>query len=394
MFVSAIIAAAGRGTRLGADGPKQLLDIGGTPMLQRAVDTFIRAARVDEIIVALPPELAVDPPPYLRDRSKPLYIVAGGVRRQDSVANAFERVSPAADVVIVHDAARPFATEQLINLTVEAAHESGAAIASLPVNDTVKEAAISRRPGQEPIVERTLPRDRIFLAQTPQAFRRDVLRDAIVLARQSEIDATDESTLAERAGHTVRLVPGEARNVKITTADDLRAARTASRDEIDRPLIRIGTGYDLHRLVEGRPLILAGVTIPSARGPLGHSDADVLCHALTDAMLGAAALGDIGRHFPDTDERWRGAAGLDLLGRAVALVHDNGFAIVNVDAVVIAERPKLTPHLPAICANLAQSLDIDRASVSVKGKTNEGLGEIGRGEAIACHAVALLRRAR
>jgi len=394
MFVSAIIAAGGRGTRLGADGPKQLLEIGGVPMLQRAVDTFIHAARVDEIIVALPPELAVDPPQYLRDRSKPLYIVAGGARRQDSVANAFERVSPAADVVIVHDAARPFATEQLINLTVDAAHESGAAIASLPVNDTVKEAASSRHPGQDAIVERTLPRDRIFLAQTPQAFRRNVLRDAIVLARQSEIDATDEATLAERAGHTVRLVPGEAQNVKITTAEDLRAARTVSRDEVDRSLIRIGTGYDLHRLVEGRPLTLAGVTIPSARGPLGHSDADVLCHALTDAILGAAALGDIGRHFPDTDERWRGAAGLDLLGRAVALVHDNGFAIVNVDAVVIAERPKLAPHIPAICANLARSLRIDRAAVSVKGKTNEGVGDIGSGEAMSCHAVALLRSVR
>ena len=391
MFVSAIIAAGGSGTHIVGDRPKQFLEIGGTPILQRALETFEQASCIDEIVVALPPALAADPPDYLRTRSKPLRVVAGGPRRQDSVANAFDRISPAADIVIVHDAARPFASEGLLRRTVEAARESGAAIAALQARDTVKEAVVVPSADITATVARTLPRDRIFLAQTPQAFRRDVLRDAIALGRASDVEATDEAVLAERAGHTVRLVPGESWNVKITTADDLRMARSGL-DESRRAVMRIGTGYDLHGMVERRPLILAGVTIPFERGPLGHSDADVLCHALTDAVLGAGALGDIGGHFPDTDERWRGAAGLDLLGRAVALVVEHGFTIVNVDAVVIADRPKLAPHLPAICANLARTLGVDISAVSVKGKTNEGLGEIGRGEAIACHAIALLTK--
>lgn len=394
MFVSAIIAAAGRGTRLGAGEPKQLLEIDGVPMLQRAVDTFLRAASVNEIIVSVPSDLAHDPPSYLRNRSKPLHVVAGGVRRQDSVANAFERVSAAADIVVVHDAARPFATEALIARTVAAADESGAAIAALPASDTVKEAAAGWVAGQDPAVERTLPRERIFLAQTPQAFRRAVLRDAMALARNTGIDATDEATLAERAGHAVRLVMGEPQNVKITTVEDLRAARLSVLSETDRSLMRIGTGYDLHRLVAGRPFILAGVTIPFDKGPLGHSDADVLCHAITDAILGAAAVGDIGRHFPDTDERWRGAAGLDLLARAIDLVRRHGLIVINVDAVVIAERPKLAAHIPTICSNLARTLNVAVEAVSVKGKTNDGLGELGRGEAIAAHAVALLTKQR
>jgi len=389
MFVSAIIAAAGRGTRLGADEPKQLVEIGGVPMLQRTVDTFVRAACVNEIIIALPPDVAHAPPSYLRHRRKPLHVVPGGVRRQDSVANAFARVSMAADVVVVHDAARPFATEALISRTVEAAYESGAAIAALPASDTVKQ---SSGVGEDPTVDRTLPRERIFLAQTPQAFRREVLRDAIALARDPAIDVTDEATLAERAGHTVRLVAGEPQNVKITTANDLRAARGTVFSEAERVLVRIGTGYDLHRLVEGRPFILADVTIPFEKGPLGHSDADVLCHAVADAVLGAASIGDIGHHFPDSDERWRGAPGLDLLARAIDLVRRRGFIVVNIDAVVIAERPKLAAHMPAICSNLARALNVAAEAVSVKGKTNEGVGELGRGEAIACHAIALLTK--
>lgn len=384
MFVTAIIAAGGRGARLGGDTPKQLLAIGGKPMLQRTLETFLGAACVHEIVVALPADVAADPPSYLQASGKPVQVVAGGARRQDSVAAAFACVSPAADIVVVHDAARPFATEALIERTIEAARDTGAAIAVLPANDTVKEIAAD-------LVERTIPRERIALAQTPQAFRRDVLEAALSGARELDRDATDEAMLAEQAGYDVRIVLGEPQNVKITTAADLKAARAAS-GQMERPTMQVGNGYDLHRLVEGRPFVLAGVTIPSPVGPEGHSDADVLCHAVTDAVLGAAALGDIGGHFPDTDERWRGAAGLDLLGRAVALVRTHGLAVGNVDAVVIVERPKLAPHVPAIRANLARVLDVDEAVVSVKGKTNEGLGEIGRGEAIACHAVATLAK--
>lgn len=393
MFASAIIAAGGRGTRFGADLPKQLIDFGGATILERAVETFVRARCVDEIIVALPSDLTTDPPPYLRGRSKPLHIVAGGARRQDSVANAFERVAAAADVVIVHDAARPFASQALVQRIVDAAREAGAAIAALPAHDTVKQAVFASRAGDGVLVERTLPRERIFLAQTPQAFHRDVLQAAIEVGRETGGDATDEATLVERAGYQVRLVPGERQNVKITTVDDWNIALAAA-GSVPPVLTRIGTGYDLHRLVEERPLILAGVSIPAPKGSLGHSDGDVVCHSLTDALLGAAALGDIGRHFPDTDDRWRGAPGLDLLARAVELVLAAGFLVGNVDAVVILERPKLAGYLPDICANLARTLGIEPAAVSVKGKTNEGLGDIGKGDAIAAHAVAVLTRAR
>jgi len=391
MFVSAIIAAGGRGVRLGADAPKQLLEIGGRPMLQRTVETFLRAACVHEIVVALPPDLASDPPAYLRGPSKPLHVVPGGVRRQDSVAAAFARVSAEAEVVVVHDAARPFVTEGLVERTIDAARMAGAAIAAVPVRDTVKE--IAHRAGADEVqtVARTLPRDRLVLAQTPQAFRREVLEAALAFARRNGVEVTDEAALAEQAGYAVRLVAGEPQNVKITTPDDLRAARDAAGAAGPR-VMRVGTGYDLHRLAAGRPFVLAGVTIASPVGPVGHSDADVLCHAITDALLGAAARGDIGSHFPDTDERWRGAAGLDLLSRAVDIVRGDGLAVVNVDAVVIAERPRLAPHAPAMRANLALTLGVEPSAVSVKGKTNEGIGEIGKGEAIACHAVATIAK--
>jgi 2-C-methyl-D-erythritol 4-phosphate cytidylyltransferase/2-C-methyl-D-erythritol 2,4-cyclodiphosphate synthase len=227
----------------------------------------------------------------------------------------------------------------------------------------------------------------VFLAQTPQAFTRAVLGAAVALGRAGT-DATDEAMLAERAGHPVHVVQGEAANVKITTAEDLEHARRAL---LPRSLTRIGTGYDLHRLVDGRPLIIGGVTVPFEKGALGHSDADVACHAATDAILGAACAGDIGKHFPDTDVRWKGASSVALLRESAAMVRAAGFAIENVDVVVVLERPKIAPHLTAIREGLAAALGIEPARVSVKGKTNEGVDAVGRGEAIAAHAVALLR---
>ena len=196
-------------------------------------------------------------------------------------------------------------------------------------------------------MNQTLPRETIFLAQTPQAFRRAVL--ASDRAARSPVDATDEATLAERAGHPVRIVEGEASNIKITTAEDLPLAEAIARSSAAPARTgRAGTGYDLHRLVEGRPLVLGGVTIPSDRGALGHSDADVVCHAVTDAILGAACLGDIGLHFPDSDPRWKGASSLDLLRRAVALAAEQGLEVGNVDVTVILETPKLRDHVDAM----------------------------------------------
>jgi 2-C-methyl-D-erythritol 4-phosphate cytidylyltransferase/2-C-methyl-D-erythritol 2,4-cyclodiphosphate synthase len=415
MHVTAIIAAGGRGQRFGGERLKQLLPVGGVPILSRSVAAFLAHPSVHEVVVALPQALVDDPPDYLRHASKPLRLVAGGERRQDSVANAFRAATAASDVIVIHDAARPFVSADLIARTIAAAAETGAALAAVSARDTVK-LALRQPQGEredslmlsphEPtwVVKETLPRESIFLAQTPQAFRRDVLRDA--LAQRG--DATDEAMLAERAGHAVRIVLGEASNIKITTPDDMEIAEAiarsaeglalqagAEREPFRRAGLartgRAGTGYDLHRLVAGRPLVLGGVTIPSDRGALGHSDADVVCHAVTDAILGAACLGDIGRHFPDSDPRWKDASSIDLLTRVATLVREAGFEVGNVDVTVILEAPKIRDHVNAMRAAVARAIGIDPARVSVKGKTNEGVDALGRGEAIAAHAIALIR---
>jgi 2-C-methyl-D-erythritol 4-phosphate cytidylyltransferase/2-C-methyl-D-erythritol 2,4-cyclodiphosphate synthase len=402
MFVSAIIAAGGSGRRLGGARPKPLVSIGGRPILERSVAAFLAHPSIDEVVVALATDLAAAPPDYLLRAAKPLRVVAGGRRRQDSVANAFREVSERADVVVIHDAARPFVSGDLIERTIAAAAESGAAVAALPARDTVKRGVPRpAHPGGGPgphadteviVVVETLPRASIFLAQTPQAFRRAILRDALL----STNDATDEAALVEGAGHEVRLVEGEPWNIKITTPEDVPLAEAiaghtrASGTTAIR--VRIGTGYDLHRMVDGRPLILGGVTIPFDRGLLGYSDADAVCHALTDAVLGAAAAGDIGGHFPDTDPAWAGASSIDLLRRAAGIAGTRGYAVTNVDVVVIAEGPKLHPYVDAMRTTVAAALGMTPDGVSIKGKTNEGVGELGRGEAIAVHAVALVTR--
>lgn len=388
MPAAAIVAAGGRGQRFGGERPKQLLEVAGRSLLERSVAALLAHPAIDEVVVALPAELVADPPSYLRVSAKPLRLVAGGARRQDSVANAFAAVDERIELVLIHDAARPFASADLIERCLVAAAESGAAVAAVGSRDTVKHATDDR------FVQHTLPRERIFLAQTPQAFQRRVLRDALALAEQGH-EVTDEATLAERAGFPVRIVEGELSNIKVTVPDDMRLAEALARPSPQaaaEPPWRVGVGYDLHRLVEGRPLVLAGVTIPFERGLLGHSDADAVCHAVTDAVLGAAALGDIGRHFPDTDPQYAGASSVELLARAVAVVRGAGFEIANVDVVVIAQRPKLIPFADAMRARLAETLGVSVERVSIKGKTNEGVDATGRGEAIATHAVALVYR--
>jgi 2-C-methyl-D-erythritol 4-phosphate cytidylyltransferase / 2-C-methyl-D-erythritol 2,4-cyclodiphosphate synthase len=381
MFVSAIIAAGGRGVRLGADRPKQFLEIGGRSILEISVAALAASDRIEEIIVALPPDHLATAGHGWRPVQQPVAFVAGGARRQDSVANAFGRSSRDADVIVIHDAARPFVTTDMIARTIDAARAHGAAIAAIPVRDTVKQAGDPHVDGSRPI-HSTIPRDRVFLAQTPQAFQRELLARALEEGRA--IDATDEAMLVERLGLPVHVVDGDPRNVKITTPEDLANARGPS------SLMRIGNGYDLHKLVEGRPLILAGVKIPFELGLSGHSDADIVCHAVTDAVLGAASAGDIGRLFPDTDPKWKGADSIALLKSAMTIVSQAGYRVSNVDVTVIAQKPKLLPYLEEMRGNLAAALGVDAGAVSIKGKTNEGVDSMGRGESMACHAVALL----
>jgi 2-C-methyl-D-erythritol 4-phosphate cytidylyltransferase / 2-C-methyl-D-erythritol 2,4-cyclodiphosphate synthase len=390
MHVAAIIAAGGQGQRLGAEVPKQFLPIGGRTLLDYSVEAFLSCARVDEVVIALPPASMPEVGTSLGSMPR-VSLVAGGARRQDSVENAFAVVAARADIVVVHDAARPFVTASLIERTIDAAAEHGAAIAAIRARDTVKQATAAVEDGPA-FVQATLPRETIYLAQTPQAFRRDVLARAIDQGR-AHPEATDEAMLAERAGFRVQLVDGDAGNIKVTTAEDLAVARLRLGAASEGATVtRIGTGYDLHRLVPGRPLVLAGVTIPFELGLDGHSDADIVCHAVTDAVLGAAAKGDVGRLFPDTDPAWKGADSVMLLGRAMDVVRAAGYAVVNVDVTVIAQAPKLLPYLDAMRANLAQALGCGADAVSVKGKTNERVDSMGRGESMACHAVALIAR--
>jgi 2-C-methyl-D-erythritol 4-phosphate cytidylyltransferase/2-C-methyl-D-erythritol 2,4-cyclodiphosphate synthase len=338
------------------------------------------------VIVVLPADLAAAPPEWLTAAAPRIRVVQGGERRQDSVANGFDALSESCELVLVHDAARPFVTEAVITRAIDAAVEYGAAIAAVPVSDTVKR--VTREAG--PRIIETIPRETVYLAQTPQAFRREVLQDAVRLGR-SGVDATDEAALAEQAGHAVRVVEGDPDNVKVTTARDMDAAKERARAANQvRISGRVGVGYDLHRLVDKRPLVLGGVTVPSDRGALGHSDADVVCHAATDAILGAASLGDIGRHFPDTDPQWRNASSLELLGRVAMLVRQQGFCVGNLDITVVLEQPKIGPYVERIREAVADAIGVPTACVSVKGKTNEGVDAVGRGEAIAAHAVALL----
>jgi 2-C-methyl-D-erythritol 4-phosphate cytidylyltransferase/2-C-methyl-D-erythritol 2,4-cyclodiphosphate synthase len=384
IHVTAIIAAGGAGRRLGAHVPKQLLVVGGVPMLQRSVEAFLTHPLVNEVVVALPASLTASPPAWL----KGVRVVAGGDSRQESVARAFDVVPVKSDVVLVHDAARPFVTREIISRAIDAAARYGAAIPAVPASDTVKRVDAGDGPA---VVAETIPREQVFLAQTPQAFRRSILGRAVALGRTG-VPGTDEASLVERSGHAVRVVAGDVSNVKITTPADLeRASGRLSPGSRSPGLARIGVGYDLHRLVDGRPLILGGVTVPFERGAHGHSDADVICHAVTDAILGAARAGDIGQLYPDTDPRWKGAASVELLRSAATLVRSQGWALENIDVVVVLERPKLSSYRTAMEANLANAVGLPSAAVSIKAKTNEGMDAVGRGDAVAAHAVALLR---
>ncbi|HSC25928.1 MAG TPA: 2-C-methyl-D-erythritol 2,4-cyclodiphosphate synthase, partial [Vicinamibacterales bacterium] len=366
--------------------PKQFRPIHGVPMLLRALRPFTSHPAVSYVALAVPAAYASRPPEWLAKLAEGgrLLLVSGGEQRADSVRAALAALPPEATVVLVHDAARPFVTPDVISRAIDGAAEAGAAVAAVPVSETVKQVEQS---AAHPVVVATLPREAIYLAQTPQAFRRQVLRDAVALGRSGVI-ATDEAMLAERAGHAVRVVEGAASNLKITTASDLADARRRLAGQ--RSCGRVGIGYDLHGLVEGRPLVLGGVTIPSAAGAMGHSDADAVCHAVTDAILGAAGLGDIGEHYPDTDPQWKDASSIELLREAVELVREAGWAVENVDVVVVLERPKLAPHRAAMKANLAEAFGISPDAVSVKAKTNEGVDAVGSGAAIAAHAVAML----
>ncbi len=377
--IAVVVTAGGRGRRMGAPVPKQFLRISGRTILETAVDRFLTLDWVDQILITAPPD-AVEETKALFEAgpSGPcgdpegalgrLTIIPGGKERQDSVRNALEvlrRASfPEDGLVLVHDGVRPYVTEAAILRCRDAALADGAAICAAPVTETIRD----RERG-------TLDRARLVRVQTPQGFRFGLLWRAFERARAEGFLGTDEAGLVERTGILPVLVDAGPGNVKITTPEDLRKE------------MRVGTGFDVHRLVGGRKLILGGVEVPFDRGLLGHSDADVLTHAVMDALLGAAALGDIGKLFPDSDPAYEGADSTALLRTVGERLRAAGFTPGNVDATLICQRPKLMPHIPAMRENLAAALDLPLDRVSVKATTTERLGFTGREEGIAAEAV-------
>jgi 2-C-methyl-D-erythritol 4-phosphate cytidylyltransferase/2-C-methyl-D-erythritol 2,4-cyclodiphosphate synthase len=387
-----LIVAGGRGTRFGSPEPKQYALLGNQPLLVWSLRAFEQAFSVDGIV------LVVDGEHLSRARAlteayslrKLVGICAGGAGRADSVRAGLAALPGEAEIVAIHDAARPLVTPGLIDRVMAAAVESGAALPVVSVGDTVKRGAAD-------VVETTVDRRGLFLAQTPQTFQVGLIRGAYAQHGEEDDPVTDDAQLVERLGHAVRLVEGDPANFKITRPGDLRMAEDLlrGRDFMARDRWpRTGVGYDVHRLVPGRKLVLGGVTLDYPLGLLGHSDADVLCHAVGDALLGAASLGDLGTHFPPGDPKWLGASSLDLLARIVALVEAAGYTVGNVDLVAVCERPKLAPHTPAMRENLARCLKVGAGCVSVKATTTEGLGFCGREEGIAAYATVLLAPAR
>jgi 2-C-methyl-D-erythritol 4-phosphate cytidylyltransferase/2-C-methyl-D-erythritol 2,4-cyclodiphosphate synthase len=364
-----LLVAAGTGSRLGAEIPKQFLTLAGRPVIRHCVE---RLAPEVDVIQAVGDAAAIA---AALTGLAHLPVVPGGATRQESVRAGLEALAPhAPEVVLVHDAARPFVPTGTVAALQAALRDHKGAIPAVPVADTLKRGEGGR-------ITETVPRAGLFRAQTPQAFHFGVLLD---LHRAAPDGATDDAAILEAAGHPVALVAGDEQNVKLTYKEDLvRLERILAAGLIPR----VGSGYDVHAFADGRPLILCGVTVPHERGLVGHSDADVGIHALCDAIYGALAEGDIGRHFPPSEATWKDADSARFLRHAAERIAARGGMLANADVTLICERPKITPHAPAMIARLAALLGVEAGRISVKATTTERLGFTGRMEGIAAQAV-------
>ena len=366
-----IIPAGGSGTRFGGAQKKQFTTLSpGETVLAKTVSIFLAMSNVKRVVVCLPVE-ELDEAILPQDRR--VIRVAGGETRSISVYHGFVALQPPAEaIILVHDGVRPNVTMALIKAVSIAAKKFGAAIPVLPVTDTIKQI------GKDAQVLTTPERSQLRAVQTPQGFRADILEKAYAKINFRQATFTDEAMLVEQAGQTVMTVPGDPANIKMTTVAD--------RDKLKPLPFRVGVGYDVHRLVEGRPCKIGGIIFDHNKGLLGHSDADVLLHAICDALLGAANLGDLGSLFPDTDERYKGADSRVLLKECYGRVKAKGYRLGNLDTVVVCEKPKLKPRREEIQAVLAELLESNLDSVSVKATTEEKLGFTGREEGIAAWA--------
>jgi 2-C-methyl-D-erythritol 4-phosphate cytidylyltransferase/2-C-methyl-D-erythritol 2,4-cyclodiphosphate synthase len=367
MRIGAILVAAGSGSRFGAEQPKQFAVLNGKPVIRHAAEALAaHVSLLQPVGDAAAIKAALHPLPFLP-------VVPGGLTRQDSVRAGLEALEPhRPDIVMVHDAARPYVPPGTVAALIGALERGAGAI---PV------AADTLKLVERGVIVRTVARDRLFRAQTPQAFRFTAL---LAAHRAGIVDATDDASLLEAAGETVTVVQGSESNIKLTYPEDLvRLERIMS----PALLPRVGTGFDVHAFEAGRPLFLCGVQVPHDKGLAGHSDADVGIHALCDAIYGALAEGDIGRHFPPSQAAWKDADSARFLVHAAERIASRGGRLVNADVTLICERPKITPHAAAMSERLAALLGVRPSAISVKATTTEKLGFTGRGEGIAAQAV-------
>ncbi len=383
--VSGIIVAAGSSSRMGGIN-KQLELIDGIPVVVKSALALDNSPSISEIIIATRSEDIDLISNLCKDFGvgKLSNVVAGGDTRMESVQNAISAIDENSKYIAIHDGARPLVTSEDIERVIADAKKHNAAALGVPVKDTIKQV------DKKGFIEDTPPRQSLFIAQTPQVFKLSLYLDAIKYATK---DITDDCQLVENMGETVFITRGNYSNIKLTTPEDFKIGEALGGGTSNRgslPTMRIGNGYDVHRLVNGRELILGGVNIPYEKGLLGHSDADVLCHAISDSLLGAASLGDIGKHFPDDDKKYKDANSIDLLEKVVDLVEYEGYSISNIDATISAQAPKLAPYIEQMRRNIADACDIDIADVSIKATTQEELGFVGRGEGISAFAVCLL----
>lgn len=370
---AAIVVAAGSGSRLGGATPKQFVALRGKPMLLWSVETMLRCNKLAAIIVVVPPG-EENRTREILPQAWHIHVVAGGASRTESVRAGLAALDPfLPSSVLIHDAARPGLTLPVIDELLTVLHAADAAAPALTVADALKST-----PGV-----RSVSREGLVRVQTPQAFRWDAIISAYASAKA---DAVDDLALVEAAGARIALTPGRHELMKVTYPEDLAVAEKL----IAGPALRVGTGFDVHGFEPGDAVILCGVRIPHTKKLEGHSDADAGWHALTDAILGALALGDIGDHFPPSDPQWKGAASIKFLKHAVKLAADRGYRIANADITILAERPKISPHREAMRAATAEAMGVPLDAVSVKATTTEKLGFVGREEGIAAQASVLL----
>jgi len=399
----ALLAAAGTGERLAAQKharetslppptlspkptPKAFLPLAGKPLFLHSLEILRRCPEVSNIVIVVPRLFLEEARRLLAAAAsqKEELVIPGAETRQQSVYQGLLQVPPQTDYVLIHDAARPFLSPALVQACLEAARECGAATCALPAAETIKSSTDGKW------VEATLERRRLWTIQTPQAFSYKLILEAHEHAARQGLEAPDDAALVEKMGHPVRLVAGSPENIKITHPSDLALSeQIASRESATPVGIRIGLGFDAHAFGEREKLVLAGVEFPGP-GLAGHSDADLICHAAADALLGAAGLGDIGTHFPDTDPEYAGVFSLSLLEKVGEMLASANLRLAWLDVILAAEQPKIAAHTPRMRENLARALGVDPARISLKGKTTEGLGFIGRKEGLACWAVCLL----